>query len=150
MRIRNLSVSQKTGTNSKSTTTSNNSSTAQALFSAEMHQQENFIDSYEREVDVLRAEIENVGEKLEKEPTITNFKQFRDVLSRLAKRISAEAYRLDKCGGTPQNPRYYEIITTINSEADKLYNLIVKEQKNNMAITANVIGIKGLVVDLIT
>ena len=48
------------------------------------------------------------------------------------------------------NPRYYEIITVIDKEADKLYELVVKEQKDRMAITASVIGIKGLVVDLIT
>jgi uncharacterized protein YaaR (DUF327 family) len=115
-----------------------------------MHQHENEVDGYDREINELRKEIENAGDRLEKEPTIPNFKQFRDILSRLAKRISNEAYRLEKCGGTPQNPRYYEIITTINVEADKLYNLIICEQKNNMAIIEKVIGIKGLVVDLIT
>jgi hypothetical protein len=90
------------------------------------------------------------GDKLVQEPTLANFKQFRDILSKLVKRVSNEAYRLDKFGGTPQNPRYYETITVINSEADRLYNLIVQEQRDNMAITARVIGIKGLVVDLIT
>lgn len=64
--------------------------------------------------------------------------------------MNAEAYRLDKFGGTPQNPLYYEIITVINREADNLYNLIVKENKDPMAITAKVTDIKWLVVDLIT
>jgi len=64
--------------------------------------------------------------------------------------VNAEAYRLDKIGGTPQNPRYHEIITVIDREADQLYNLIIKENKDTMAITARIIGIKGLVVDLIT
>lgn len=125
-------------------------SLAGTLFSAEISQHEKEIDSYGQEINDLRKEIAAAGEKLEKEPTIPNFKRFRDILSSLAKKISTEAYRLEKCGGTPQNPRYYEIITTINVEADKLYNLIVQEQKSNMAITAKVIGIKGLVVDLIT
>ena len=79
-----------------------------------------------------------------------NFKNFRDQLSKLAKRITNEAYQLEKIGGTPQNPRYFEIITVINAEADRLYNLIVKENRNHLAITAKVIGIKGMVVDLIT
>ncbi|MDD5287257.1 MAG: DUF327 family protein, partial [Desulfuromonadaceae bacterium] len=81
---------------------------------------------------------------------LTNFGHFRDLLSKLAKQISAEAYRLDKFGGTPQNPRYFEIIIVINSGADLLYNLIVRENRNHMAITEKVIGIKGLVVDLVT
>ena len=150
MKIRDAISSRKPATNNTNTSSSVSSSSAQTRFSTDMHHYEKIVDDYEREIDVLRTEIESIGDKLEKEPSITNFKQFRDILSRLFTRISTEAYRLEKCGGTPQNPRYFEIITTINTEADKLYNLIVKEQRNNMAITASVIGIKGLVVDLIT
>jgi uncharacterized protein YaaR (DUF327 family) len=150
MRIRDVLSSLKIEKKTSNKPTAENSSLVGALFSAEMLQQENNANGYEQEIDKLRRDIDTMGEKLEKEPTITNFKQFRDILSKLAKRISTEAYYLEKYGGTPQNPRYFEIITTINAEADKLYNLIISEQKNNMAITANVIGIKGLVVDLIT
>jgi len=150
MRIPDNLSSQKIDSKTKGAPSTNNSSIVGSLFSAAMNQQEKDDNEYGRDIEELRKEIETAGEKLEKYPTITNFKNFRDILSRLAKRISNEAYRLEKCGGTPQNPRYYEIITTINFEADKLYNLIINEQKNNMAIIEKVIGIKGLVVDLIT
>ncbi len=121
-----------------------------SFFAAELTQQESEVSTYDQDVETMRKDIEEAGNKLTQEPTLPNFKQFRELLSKLAKRINAEAYRLEKFGGTPQNPRYFETITVINSEADKLYNLIVKENKDNMAITAKVIGIKGLVVDLIT
>lgn len=121
-----------------------------SFFAAELNKQQTEIDTYEQEVDKLREEINQAGENLEKEPTLSNFKRFRDLLSILAKRISTEAYHLEKIGGTPQNPRYFEIITVINAEADHLYNLIIKENKDHLAITAKVIGIKGMVVDLIT
>ena len=121
-----------------------------SLFMEELGHQETGVASYQDDIETLRNEIERVGALLTTEPTITNFKQFRDLLSKLAKKISAEAYRLDKFGGTPQNPRYYEIISIIDREADALYNLIVKENRDSMAITAKVIGIKGLVVDLVT
>lgn len=150
MRIRDILSSRKIDIKISSTSSNKNSSLTRTLFSATMLQQENDVDNYDKEIEELRKEIGMAGGKLEKEPTIPNFKNFRDILSRLAKRISSEAYRLEKCGGTPQNPRYFEIITTINIEADNLYNLIIQEQKNNMAITAKVIGIKGLVVDLIS
>ena len=150
MRIRDLISSRKVETKTNKTVSNNSNLSARYLFSAEILEQEIGINGYGQDIDKLHKEIEQWGEKLENEPTIPNFKQFRDILSRLAKRISNEAYRLEKCGGTPQNPRYYETITTINIEADKLYNLIIREQKDNMAITAKVIGIKGLVVDLIT
>lgn len=106
--------------------------------------------SYQDDIESLRSEIEKAGTLLESEPTLPNFTLFRDLLSKLAKKVNTEAYRLEKIGGTAQNPRYFEIITVINREADNLYNLIVKENRNSMAITAKVIGIKGLVVDLIT
>ena len=120
------------------------------LFATEFGQKQTEISSYEQEISELREEIDQAGEKLEKEPTLTNFKNFRDQLSKLAKRITNEAYHLMKIGGTPQNPRYFEIITVINAEADSLYNLIIKENKDHLAITAKVIGIKGMVVDLIS
>jgi len=120
------------------------------LFASTLEKQQEDSGSYEQEIDTLRKEIEQVGKKLQQEATLPHFIKFRDLLSSLAKRVSAEAYRLEKIGGTPQNPRYYEIITVINSEADRLYNLIVSENKNHIAITARVINIKGMVVDLIT
>jgi uncharacterized protein YaaR (DUF327 family) len=121
-----------------------------SFFADELSQQEESIGSYQDDVETLRAEIEKSGNQLTTEPTLANFKHFRELLSTLAKKVNTEAYRLDKVGGTPQNPRYYEIITVINREADNLYNLIVKENRDSMAITAKVIGIKGLVVDLVT
>lgn len=120
------------------------------FFAARLEQQQTEFLSYEQEVDDLRKKIEEVGDKLDKEPSLENYKQFREILSKLAKRVSSEAYRLEKIGGTPQNPRYYETINIINAEADKLYRLIISENRDKMAITAKVIGIKGLVVDLIT
>ena len=121
-----------------------------SLFSSELSSVQAENDAYDRDISELRTEIDAAGQMLEREPTVPNFKRFRELLSRLAKRVSSEAYRLEKIGGTPMNPRYYEIVTVIDKEADKLYQLIISEQKDRMAITASVIGIKGLVVDLVT
>jgi uncharacterized protein len=121
-----------------------------SIFEDELSHHAEDVASYHDDTEALRTEIETAGNLLTSEPTLANFKHYRDLLSKLAKKVNAEAYRLDKFGGTPQNPRYYEIITVINREADSLYNLIVKENRDTMAITAKVIGIKGLVVDLVT
>jgi uncharacterized protein YaaR (DUF327 family) len=121
-----------------------------SFFADELSHHEEDVDSYQDDITTLRSDIDKAGNLLTAEPTLANLKSFRDLLSALAKRVNAEAYRLDKFGGTPQNPRYHEIITVINRDADLLYNLIVKENKDTMAITARIIGIKGLVVDLVT
>ena len=115
-----------------------------SLFSSELQSKQHEVDHYKQSIDELKTSLEAAGQSLEQEPTINNFKKFRELLSKLAKQVSNEAYRLEKVGGTPMNPRYYEIITIIDKEADKLYELVVKEQKDRMAITASVIGIKGL------
>ena len=135
----------------------NSSSTARtassglfSMFSTELQAKKVEADQYEKDINDLRQELDTAGQMLEKEPTLPNFKRFRGLLSDIAKRVSGEAYRLEKIGGTPMNPRYYEIITVIDKEAEKLYQMIVKDQKDRMAITASVIGIKGLVVDLVT
>jgi len=121
-----------------------------SLFSSELQAKQLEVNQHEQTISDLRIALDTAGEALEKEPTIQNFKRFRELLSKLAKQVTNEAYRLEKIGGTPMNPRYYEIITVIDKEADKLYELVVKEQKDRMSITASVIGIKGLVVDLVT
>jgi len=150
MRIKDTDSLRSIATSKKGTSTGTTGSSILGLFSSQISQKEKEVSTYNQDIIELQKEVETAGDKLVLEPTLTSFKNFRDVLSRLAKRISNEAYRLEKFGGTPQNPRYYEIITIINSEADRLYNYIVQDQKDNMAITAKVIGIKGLVVDLIT
>ena len=119
-------------------------------FAQELYNKQSEFSSYEQETDDLRKEIEEAGDKLDKEPNLANFNKFRELLSRMTKRVSNEAFRLEKIGGTPQNPRYFEIITVINAESERLYNLLIQGQRDRLAITAKVIGIKGLVVNLIT
>lgn len=148
MRIRDALPIRDVNKNTPRSTVAKAGSTG--CFAAELTQKHAESSSYEQEVDQLRREIEQAGDKLEKEPNLGNLRKFRELLSSLAKRISDDAYRLEKIGGTPQNPRYFEIIRVINTEADQLYNLLLHDQRDNMAITAKVIGIKGLVVDLIT
>lgn len=148
MRIEDSSSLRKLDKNTKSS--SPVKTMLNSLFANELSSHTEEAASYQDDIESLRSEIEKAGTQLESEPTLPNFQHFRDLLSKLAKKVNTEAYRLEKVGGTAQNPRYFEIITVINREADNLYNLIIKENRNSMAITAKVIGIKGLVVDLIT
>ena len=148
MRIQDSSSLRELDKNTKSS--SPLKSIMNSFFAEKLTLQEEQVASHQEDMDTLRSDIEKSGDLLTTEPTLANFKHFRDLLSKLAKRVNAEAYRLEKFGGTPQNPRYYEIISVINRDADILYNLIVKENRDSMAITAKVIGIKGLVVDLVT
>ena len=151
MLINTKNTVRDTRKDSKATATKRAGGNIFSFFSNELQaKQQAAVQKQQQNIEHLREKLESAGELLETDPTIKNFKNFRELLSKIAKQVSGEAYRLDKIGGTPTNPRYYEIITIIDKEADKLYEMIVKDQKNRMAITESVIGIKGLVVDLIT
>ncbi|MDY0301961.1 MAG: YaaR family protein [Trichlorobacter sp.] len=125
-------------------------SVIRSLFAGELKSKQHEAGSYQQDIEILRQKIDQAGSKLEQEPTLANFRQFRELLGVIAKRIGNEAYKLEKVGGTPMDPRYFEVIKVIDHEADKLYGLIMQQQKDRMAITAAVVGIKGLVVDLTT
>lgn len=66
-----------------------------SLFSSELDTKQNLISQYDSDISELRTDLDTAGQALEQEPTIKNFKRFRDLLSKVAKKVSAEAYRLN-------------------------------------------------------
>ncbi|ANA40349.1 MULTISPECIES: YaaR family protein [Geobacter] len=105
-------------------------------------------ENHEQELQVLKGELDKAGNELEREPTIANFRTFRDLIGRITKNVTSHAYRLQRVGGTTLNPRCFEIITVIDREADNLYRLIMTENKDRLAITNKILELKGLVIDL--
>ncbi|WP_298269569.1 YaaR family protein [Geobacter sp.] len=105
--------------------------------------------SYEQELEELKDEIDRAGSELEREPTIANFKVFRDLIGALTKKVTSHAYRLERIGGNTLNPRCFEIVTVIDREADNLYRLIMTQNKDRLAITNKIMELKGLVVDFL-
>ncbi len=103
---------------------------------------------YSGELQRLKEEIDRAGDILEQEPTIANFKAFRELLGTMARKVSAEAYRMELLGGGVTG-RSHEVITVIDKEADLLYHLVMREQKDHIRIVAQIVKIKGLVVDFL-
>jgi hypothetical protein len=99
------------------------------------------------ELEELKKEIDLAGDSLERDPSMSNFKAFRELLTSLAKKVTAEAYKVELLGGTPSAPAYHEIISVIDNHADALYRLIMSEQKNRIKIAAKIEEIKGLVLN---
>jgi hypothetical protein len=103
---------------------------------------------YPAELQRLKDEIDQAGEILEREPTVANFRRFRDLLGSMAKKVSSEAYRVELLGGTLSG-RVHEVVSVIDKEADLLYHLVMREQKDNIRIAAQIVKIRGLVVDFL-
>lgn len=121
-------------------------SVTSALFAGRLTQVSKPSEEYVGELERLKDAIDKAGELLEQEPTITNFKAFRELIAGLAKKVSSEAYRMELLGSS--TGRTHEIISVIDKEADLLYHLVMREQKDHIRIVAQIIRIKGLVVDL--
>ncbi|GLI38867.1 DUF327 family protein [Geobacter hydrogenophilus] len=108
------------------------------------------LDTYEQQLQDLKEEIDRAGTDLEREPTVANFRTFRDLIATLAKTVTSNAYRLERVGGTSLNPRCFEIITVIDREADNLLRLIMTENKDRLKITNKIMELKGLIIDFLT
>ena len=118
------------------------------LFAGRLSQIAKSSSDYPGELQRLKEEIDRAGEVLEQEPTIVNFRAFRDLIGTMAKKISAEAYRVELVGGGLSG-RTHEVMTVIDKEADLLYHLVMREQKDHIRIVAQIVKIKGLVVDFL-
>ena len=66
----------------------------------------------------------------------------------MAKKVTAQAYRMELVGGGFTG-RTHEVISVIDKEADLLYHLVMREQKDHIRIVAQIVKIKGLVVDFL-
>jgi uncharacterized protein YaaR (DUF327 family) len=146
MRINEKSESRSIVKKGKGAATKGVMSPSGALFAGRLTQVAKSSSDYPGELQRLKEEIDKAGTALEQEPTIANFKVFRGLIGSLAKKVSAEAYRIELIGGGLTG-RTHEVITTIDKEADLLYHLIMREQKDHIRIVAQIIKIKGLVVD---
>ena len=118
------------------------------LFAGRLTQIAKASSDYKGELQRLKEEIDKAGDALEQEPTIANFKIFRDLIGTMARRVSSEAYRMELLTGGFTG-RTHEVITVIDKEADLLYHLVMREQKDHIKIVAQIVKLKGLVVDFL-
>ena len=148
MRIDDKSESRSITKKGKGAATRSVASQGSPLFAGRLTQIAKSSADYPGELQRLKEEIDKAGDTLEQEPTIVNFKAFRELIGAMAKKVSSEAYRIELVGGGFTG-RTHEVMTVIDKEADLLYHLVMREQKDHIRITAQIIKIKGLVVDFL-
>ena len=148
MRIDDKSESRGITKKGKGAATKSVANPGAQLFAGRLTQIAKSGSEYPGELQRLKEEIDKAGDALEREPTIVNFKAFRDLIGAMAKKVSSEAYRIELVGGGFTG-RTHEVMTVIDKEADLLYHLVMREQKDHIRITAQIIKIKGLVVDFL-
>ena len=120
------------------------------LFQGRLAAEELRLADCQLELSELKLAVDRAGEALDREPTVANFRAFRELLGAITGKVLEIGYRLEKVGGTAIDPHYHEVIAVIDREADQLYQLMLRQQKDHIAITTKILEIKGLVVDLLS
>lgn len=129
-------------------------SVASSPFAA-MLEEDKEIRKYSYELDELKRQIYDAGNILDRSANIKDFQRFRDLIRALTDKLIKDAYRVREVSvfnrsRSMYSSRQYKVVAKINEELDSLYTLIMKEQKNHIAIANKVMRLKGLVLDLMS
>lgn len=121
-----------------------------SLFRRNLETETREITRHDDILERLVERLDETGQRLEREPTMATFREYRELLTTVTTRFIQMAYRLEKLGGTPFDPRYHERVAVIDREADSLLRLVVSRQKKRLDIARKIMEIRGLVVDLLS
>jgi uncharacterized protein YaaR (DUF327 family) len=102
----------------------------------------------QQELERLMKNLEYAGAMLEEAPSVATYMAFRELIGKFAKAATTTAYRVEKITSTC-GPWNYEVVATINKEADLLYHMVMQRQLNRVAIASRLASIKGMIIELI-
>ncbi len=118
------------------------------VFSRELTRQEKKLLDFDRlELEDIKEELQHAGETFEKDPTIKNYRVFREMIGRFAKKAIAIAYRVESIPGN--RPAWvHEVITIIDKAADELLRLVMEGQRDRLRIASKIASRKGMIVQI--
>ena len=121
-------------------------SEAASIFSMELNrQEEKILDIDNLELEDLKQELQDVGDDFEREPTLANFRVFRELIGKFAKKAISMAYRIEKKAIYRSN-RTLEIVALIDRAADELYHIVMEGQQNRVRIAGRIANINGMII----
>jgi len=148
MRIQNRLRAKNTRTTSPAGATGKTMTPAPKDFSDEL-------EKYQREkppVDIehLLEEIDEAGRRLANNFSVFELKHYKEALRDFLRQTQGQLYRLqEETALTRQGKtKVYHIINKIESELEDLSSLVLKQQKNHVALLSKLDHIRGLLVDL--
>jgi uncharacterized protein len=119
---------------------------APSLFARELARKEETILDVDRfELEDLKEELQEIGESFEKEPTIANFRVFREMIGRFARKATSLAYRIEKVKNI-HSGSILEIVSIIDRSADELYHLVMQGQQSRFFIASRIANINGMII----
>ncbi len=119
---------------------------APSLFSKALARKEEAIFDLDRmELEDLRDELQDVGECFETEPSLANFRIFREMIGRFARKATSLAYRIDKMRGS-RNNSILEFVSVIDRNADELYRHVMEGERGRVSLATRIADINGMIV----
>ena len=119
---------------------------APSLFSRELaRKEETILDMDRLELEDLKEELQDMGNCFEKEPSLANFRVFREMIGRFARKATSLAYRVEKLKSNSPN-RILEIVSIIDKSADELYHMVMRGQQDRFCIAGRIANINGMIV----
>jgi uncharacterized protein YaaR (DUF327 family) len=119
-----------------------------SIFSRELNkQEERFLDIDKLELEDLKEELQDVGDCFEREPTLANFRLFRELIGKFAKKATSLAYRIER-KTISRSSRTLEIVAIIDRKADELYHLVMEGQQDRLRIASRIANINGMIVQI--
>lgn len=107
--------------------------------------EEKILDLDRLELEDIREELQDMGDSFEKEPTLANFRVFRELIARFARKATSLAYRIDKITSNGPN-RILEVVSIIDKNADELYHMVMEGQRDRICIAGRIANINGMIV----
>jgi uncharacterized protein YaaR (DUF327 family) len=115
-------------------------------FSRELAKKEEAIlDLDKLELEEIKDELQDMGTSFEEEPSLANFRIFRELIGRFARKALSLAYRLERLKGDRPGS-IHEIVSIIDRNADELYRLVMDEQRDRLCLAARIAKINGMIV----
>jgi uncharacterized protein len=118
---------------------------AGSTFSRELARKEATIfDLDQLELDDLREDLQGMGESFENEPTLANFRIFREMIGRFAKKAISLAYRIEKIKNNRSNS-ILEIISVIDKNTDEILRMVMEGQRDRLFLASRISDINGMI-----
>ena len=97
------------------------------------------------DLEEVTAQLEEVGETLENDPTFGNFLSFKESMGKFARTATSLAYGFDKIF-TPKQ-RSHVVTRVIDKNAAVLYGETMNSQRFNIRIASEIDDIKGMILN---
>jgi hypothetical protein len=115
-------------------------------FSRELAKKEEIIRDLDAlELEDIKEELLDMGASFEKEPTLANFRIFRELIGKFARKALSLAYRIERLKGA-RHGCIHEIVSVIDRNADEIYRLVMDEQRDRLCLAGRIANINGMIV----